>query len=182
MARLIAMASLMLALAAPARADPVAVPALTTRVTDLTDTLTAEQRGMIETKLAWVERRTGAQIAVLIMPTTGPDSIEDYAARVVSTWGLGRKGIDDGVLLLVARTDRRMRIAVGRGLTAAIPDETAAAIIQDRMVPAFRAGDFAGGLGAAIAALVPLIVRDGLPVPNKASQATPMSSALAEAA
>jgi uncharacterized protein len=182
MARLVAVAGLLLALAVPARAEPVAVPPLATRVVDLTDTLTAEQSRMIETKLAAVERRTGAQIAVLIVPTTGPDSIEDYASRVVSTWGLGRKGIDDSVLLLVAKTDRRMRIAVGRGLTAAIPDATAARIIQDRMVPAFRQADFAGGITAAIAAIVPLIAKDGLPVPDKASQATPMSPALAEAA
>jgi uncharacterized protein len=181
--RMAAAAGLLLALAVqPAWADPVAVPALATRVTDQTGTLTAEQSRMIETKLAWVERRTGAQIAVLIVPTTGTDSIEAYALRVFGSWGLGRKDINDGVLLLVAKTDRRMRIEVGTGLGAAIPDATAVRIIQDDMVPAFRAGDFARGITAAIASLVPLIARDGLPKPEKASQAAPMPPALADAA
>jgi uncharacterized protein len=181
--RMAAAAGLLLALAMqPARADPVAVPVLAARVTDQTGTLTAEQSRMIETKLAWVERRTGAQIAVLIVPTTGSDSIEAYALRVFNSWGLGRKDIDDGVLLLVAKGDRRMRIEVGTGLETAIPDATALRIIQDDMVPAFRAGDFFRGLAAAIAALVPLIEQDGLPKPEKASQAAPMLPALAEAA
>jgi uncharacterized protein len=171
MRRILALAiGLFLALPAAA-AQPVAVPPLTAFVLDLTGTLTPDQGRMIETKLNWIERSTGAQIAVVIIPTTGPEGIDAYALRAFNTWKLGRRDIDDGVLLLVAKNDRTLRIEVGFGLERAIPDATAVAIIRDRMVPAFRAGDFAGGLAAGISALVPLIRGAGLPAPRKAADA-----------
>lgn len=155
-----------LLLAQPAAAQPVAVPPLTALVLDQTGTLTPDQSRMMQAKLDWIELGTGAQIAVVIIPTTGPESIDAYALRAFNTWGLGRRDINDGVLLLVAKDDRTVRIEVGLGLERAIPDATAAAIIQDRMVPAFRTGDFAGGLVAAISALLPLIRGAGLPAPR----------------
>lgn len=158
-------------LALPAAAELVAVPPQTARVLDLTGTLTPDQSRMFEAKLDWIELRIGAQIAILIIPTTGPESVSAYALRAFNTWKLGRRDINDGVLLLVARNDRTLRIEVGLGLEQAIPDATAAAIIRDRMVPAFRAGDFAGGLAAAVSALIPLLRGAGLPAPRKGADA-----------
>lgn len=158
-------------LAVPAVARPVAVPPLTAHILDLTGTLTPDQIRMFEAKLAWIELSIGAQIAIVIIPTTGPESIDAYALRAFNTWKLGRRDINDGVLLLVARNDRTVRIEVGFGLEQAIPDATAVAIIQDRMVPAFRAGDFSGGLVAAVSALIPLIRGAGLPAPRKGADA-----------
>lgn len=155
-----------LLLALPAAAQPVAVPPLTALVLDQTGTLTPDQSRMMAAKLDWIELSTGAQIAVVIIPTTGPESIDAYALRAFNSWGLGRRDINDGVLLLVATADRTVRIEVGLGLEKAIPDATAAAIIQDRMLPAFRSGDVAGGLVAAISALLPLIRSAGLPAPR----------------
>ncbi len=151
-------------LALPAMARPVAVPPLTTHILDLTGTLTPDQSRMFEAKLAWVQLRIGAQ-------TTGAESIDAYALRAFNTWKLGRRDINDGVLLLVAKSDRKVRIEVGFGLEQAIPDATAVAIVQDRMVPAFRAGDFAGGLAAAVSALIPLLRGAGLPAPRKGADA-----------
>ncbi len=155
-----------LLLALPAAAQPVAVPPLTALVLDQTGTLTPDQSRMMEAKLDWIELGTGAQIAVVIIPTTGPESVEAYSQRAFNTWGLGRRDINDGVLLLIAKDDRTVRIEIGLGLEQAIPDDKAAAIIQDKMLPAFRTGDFAGGLVAAISALLPLIRSAGLPAPR----------------
>ena len=105
-----------------ATAEEIAVPALTARVTDLTNTLTAEQRTTLETKLQTLEAQKGSQIAVLMVPTTRPEEIEQYSIRVVEQWKLGRKKVDDGVLLLVAKDDRKLRIEVGYGLEGALPD------------------------------------------------------------
>lgn len=158
-------------LALPAMARPVAVPPLTTHILDLTGTLTADQSRMFEAKLAWIELSIGAQVAIVIIPTTGAESIDAYALRAFNTWKLGRRDINDGLLLLVAKSDRTVRIEVGLGLEQAIPDATAVAIIQDRMVPAFRAGDFADGLAAAVSALIPLLRGAGLPAPRKGADA-----------
>src|SRR5688572_18985911 len=108
-------ACLMLPAALPAMAD-VAVPPLTTRVTDLTATLSAQQAAALEAKLAAFEQRKGSQLAVLLVPSTQPETVEQYAIRVAEQWKLGRKGVDDGVLLLIAKNDRKLRIEVGRGL------------------------------------------------------------------
>jgi uncharacterized protein len=154
---------LILAVAPATAQQPVAVPQLSARVTDLTGTLSAAERQALETRLAEVQRRKGAQIAILIVPTTGADTVEQYARRVFDQWKLGRQGVDDGVLLLVAKDDRTVRIEPGYGLEGAIPDITAGRIIREQITPAFRQGDFAGGLGNAVDSLNRLI--DGEPLP-----------------
>ncbi|MBF3172302.1 YgcG family protein, partial [Pseudomonas aeruginosa] len=141
------------------------VPALARRVTDLTATLDAAGRARLEASLAALEARKGAQVAILMVPSTYPDSIEAYATRVFEAWKLGRKGIDDGVLVLVAKDDRRMRIEVGYGLEGTITDIDAGRIIREYMTPAFRQQDYAGGLEAAAQRLVRLIDGEALPPP-----------------
>jgi uncharacterized protein len=150
--------------AVAADGDPQPVPALQARVTDLTATLDAGQRAALESDLAALEQRKGAQLAVLIVPTTAPEDIAAYAIRVQDQWKLGRRGVDDGVLLLVAKDDRRVRIEVARGLEGAIPDAAAARIIREYVTPRFREGDYAGGLRDAVGALTTLI--DGEPLPE----------------
>ncbi|HKE47095.1 MAG TPA: YgcG family protein [Rhodanobacteraceae bacterium] len=141
------------------------IPSLTARVTDITGTLSAPQRKALDDKLAALESRKGAQVAVLIVPTTAPETIEQYATRVFDAWKLGRKGVDDGVLIVVAKNDRRTRIEVAYGLEGAIPDAAAKRIAHDYMSPKFRAGDFAGGLDAGTQALIALIDDEPLPPP-----------------
>jgi uncharacterized protein len=158
----------MLALLFAARAsaqDARPVPALHARVTDETATLTAPQRASLEAKLAALERRKGAQIAVLIVATTAPETIEQYATRVFDAWKLGRKGVDDGVLVIVAKSDRHVRIEVAYGLEGAIPDAAAKRIAHDYMSAHFMHGDFAGGLDAGTDALTALIDEEPLPAP-----------------
>ena len=145
-----------------ARAD-VAIPPLTARVTDLTGTLTPAQRDGLENELRAFEARKGSQIAVLIVPTTQPEAIEQYSIRVTDAWKLGRKGIDDGVLLLVAKNDRKLRIEVGYGLEGVIPDAIANRVIDEVIVPYFKQGDFYGGIHAGVNRLMRLI--DGEPLP-----------------
>ncbi|HEX5122618.1 MAG TPA: YgcG family protein [Rhodanobacteraceae bacterium] len=145
--------------------DAPSVPALHARVTDETATLTAPERAAIESKLAALEQRKGAQIAVLIVATTQPETIEQYATRVFEAWKLGRKGVDDGVLLIVAKNDHRVRIEPGRGLEGAIPDAAAKRIAHDYLSARFAHGDFAGGLDAGIDALTALIDDEPLPAP-----------------
>ena len=135
-------------LAAAIATAQVAVPALKSRVTDLTGTLTPGQQAEIEGRLEAFERRRGTQVAVLMLPTTQPEAIEQYSMRVVERWKLGRKKVDDGVLLIVAKNDRRLRIEVGYGLEGVLPDITAKRIISDTIVPRFKQGDFYGGLVA----------------------------------
>ncbi|WP_152226830.1 YgcG family protein [Pseudomonas sp. SCB32] len=151
------LAALLLCWAAVLQAAPVAIPPLSARVTDLTQTLDAGQRAQLESQLAGLEQRKGAQIAVLLIPTTGEDSIEDYAVRAFEQWKLGRKGVDDGVLLVVAKNDHALRIEVGYGLEGTITDVQAGRIIRDAIVPHFKTGDFAGGIQAGVDSLVALI-------------------------
>jgi uncharacterized protein len=147
----------------PAGAD-VPVPQLKARVTDLTATLSQDQRAALEQKLAALEARKGSQVAVLLVPTTEPETVEQYATRVFDQWKLGRKGIDDGVLLLVAKNDRKLRIEVGYGLEGAIPDAIARRVIDEDIVPLFKQGNFAGGIEAGVARITKLI--DGEPMPQ----------------
>jgi uncharacterized protein len=142
-----------------------AIPPLTQRVTDLTGTLTAEQQAGLEARLQAFEQQKGSQIAILIVPTTQPEDIAQYSIRVVEAWKLGREKQDDGVLILLAKNDRKMRIEVGYGLEGAIPDVTAKRIISDVMAPYFRQGDFYGGLNAAVELIVALIDGEALPAP-----------------
>jgi uncharacterized protein len=143
----------------------VSVPALTARVTDLTGTLSAEQRQSLEDKLAAFEVSQGSQIVVLLVATTQPEDIAAYANRVFNTWKPGRKGIGDGLLLVVAKQDRKIRIEVGRALEGAVPDLAAKRVIDETMTPAFRQGDFAGGLEQATGRLMALVRGEALPPP-----------------
>ena len=163
--RALALAAL-LALGALAVAQ-VAVPELKARVTDQTGTLTAEQRAALEQRLAAFEQRKGSQVAVLLVPTTAPETIEQYSIRVAEAWKLGRKGVDDGVLLLVAKDDRAMRIEVGYGLEGAVPDAIAKRIIEETLKPHFREGDFYGGINAGTDQLIHVIDGEPLPPPAK---------------
>jgi len=152
------------------------IPPLTARVTDTTGTLDASQKQTLETSLATLEQRKGAQLAVLIVPTVKPEEIEQYSIRVVDAWKLGRKSVDDGVLLIVAKNDHRVRIEVGRGLEGAIPDAANARIIREYITPKFRAGDFFGGIVDATDALTKLIDGEPLPPPLVEERRAPGAS------
>ncbi|MBI5899894.1 MAG: TPM domain-containing protein [Rhodocyclales bacterium] len=143
-------------------AEPVPLPALSSRVTDLTGTLDATQRGRLEARLAAIDRAGKAQIALLLLPTTQPETIEAFGIRLAEAWKIGHKGANNGLIVIVARDDRRMRIEVGYGLEGRIPDAIASRIVNERMAPAFRQGDFFGGLDAALAAIEGAL--DGEPV------------------
>ena len=149
----------------PSSGDFLAVPALRARVTDLTGTLNSQQRSALEKTLAQFEARRGSQIAVLIVPSTKPETVEQYAARIEEAWKLGRKGIDDGVLLLVAKDDRRLRIEVGYGLEGVLTDAVAKRIIEDDIVPSFKRNDFYGGILTGIEHIIRVSERQKLPPP-----------------
>ena len=142
------------------------VPALKTRVTDLTQTLSPVERISLEDKLAAFETKKGSQIAVLIVPTTQPEDIAQYSIRVVEKWKIGREKSDDGVLLLVAKDDRKLRIEVGRGLEGAIPDLYAKRIVSEVIGPKFKQGDFYGGIDAGVDKLIALMDGEALPDPT----------------
>lgn len=144
------------------------VPELEKRVTDLTNTLTDAQINSISDKLATFEENKGSQIAVLLVNTTQPETIEQYSIRVVEQWKIGRADIDDGVLLLIAKQDRKMRIEVGYGLEGAIPDAYAKRIIEQIIKPEFRGGDFYHGITKGTDALIGLINGEELPEPSHA--------------
>ncbi len=146
------------------------VPPLAARVTDTTGTLAPDAVASLESQLAAIEQRKGAQVAVLMVASTAPESIEQYSIRVVEAWKIGRgsvdgKKVDDGVLVLVAKNDRRIRIEVGYGLEGAIPDALAKRIIAETISPRFKQGDFAGGLQAGVAEVGRLIEGEALPAP-----------------
>jgi uncharacterized protein len=143
------------------------VPKLEARVTDLTGTLTAEQQSTLEEKLAAFEARKGAQIVVLMVPTTHPEEIEQYSIRVVEQWKIGRKRVDDGVLLIIAKNDRRVRIEVGYGLEGALPDAIANRIIYETMRPLFAENDFYGGINAGVDQIARVIDGEPLPPPDR---------------
>ncbi|MFT4047746.1 MAG: YgcG family protein [Solimonas sp.] len=161
----------MLLFASLAALADVPVPALTARVTDQTGTLDASQRAALESKLAAFEQAKGSQIALLIVPTTEPETIEQYSIRVAEQWKLGRKGVDDGLLILVARNDRALRIEVGYGLEGAVPDAIANRVIDEIIVPKFRSGDYYGGLDAGVDQLIKVIDGEPLPAPPQRSAA-----------
>jgi uncharacterized protein len=154
------------ALAASAQ-DPRPVPVLTASVIDQTGTLSAAQVGALEAKLAGYERTLGTQIVVLVVPTTQPEDIADFTQRVGDAWKIGRKDVGDGLLIVVAKNDRRVRIAPAKTLEGAIPDLAARQIIDRVIVPAFRADDYAGGLNAAVDQLVARIRGEALPLPGE---------------
>ncbi len=148
----------------------VEIPELTTRVTDLTGTLNAQEQAALESKLAAFEAKKGSQIAVLIVPTTEPEVIEQYSIRVAQKWQLGREKTDDGVLVLIAKNDRKMRIEVGYGLEGAIPDVYAKRIVSDIMRPRFKQGDLYGGIDASVDTLISIVDGEALPAPQQQGQ------------
>jgi len=149
----------------------VAVPPLSGRVVDQTGTLSSGDIAALTQTLKDLETRKGSQVAVLIVPTTQPETIEQYSIRVAEAWKIGRKKIDDGALLVVAKNDRKLRIEVGYGLEGALNDATASRIIEEVITPKFRSGDFAGGISAGIDRIVGVINGEPLPAPAAAPAA-----------
>lgn len=148
------------------------VPALSARVIDQTATLSSPQRQALESKLAAFESSNGSQIIVLMVTTTAPEEISAYAQRVADTWKIGRRGVGDGLLIVVAKKDRAVRIEVAKALEGAVPDLAAFRIIDKQLRPAFQAGDFAGGLNAAIDRIAELVRAEKLP-PGQGSAQQP---------
>lgn len=146
------------------------VPALTSRLIDQTATLSAEQAASIEQRLQGIETKSGSQVVVLMVPTTAPEDIAAYAHRVADTWKIGRKDVGDGLLLVIAKNDRRMRLEVARALEGAIPDLAASRIIDQQMAPRFRQNDYAGGILAALDQVAARIAGEALPPPTAASR------------
>ncbi len=144
----------------------VPIPVLKARVTDQTSTLDNGTLDSLEAKLAAFEARTGSQIAVLVLPTTRPEAVEQYALRVAEVWKLGREGIDDGALLLIALDDREVRIEVGYGLEGALTDIASRRIISDSILPSFRAGDIAGGIEGGVERMISVAEGEPLPEPQ----------------
>lgn len=161
---------LLLFAAQPAAAE-VAVPPLTGRVVDQVAMLTAAQAATLEEKLKAFEERKGSQVAVLIVPTTQPETIEQFSLRVAEAWKIGRKRIDDGAILIVAKDDRTLRIEVGYGLEGALNDATAKRIIDEIIVPRFRAGQFSEGIEAGVDRILRVIDGEALP-PRRQPQPT----------
>lgn len=155
----------------------VAVPAKAARVTDQAGMLTVQQRSALEGVLSDYERKSGSQIAVLLLPSTAPEAIEQYSIRVADAWKLGRRGVDDGVLLVVAKDNpsslRRLRIEAGRGVQGTLTDAQSKRILQDVIAPHFRQNDFYGGLAAGVSAIATLLDKERLPAPPGGTVASP---------
>jgi uncharacterized protein len=143
----------------------VAVPPLDRPVTDLTNTLSQQQQQALDQKLRGLDASKGARIAILVLPTTAPETIEQYSVRAAASRKLGREKVDDGVLLVVAKDDRAVRIEVGYGLEGALPDVIASRIVEQVIVPRFREGDFYGGIDAAVDRIVAVLQGEPLPAP-----------------
>jgi len=143
-----------------------AVPPLTGHVVDQTATLNSEQKAALEQTLIAFEANKGSQLAVLIVPSTAPEDIAQYALRVAEQWKLGRKKIDDGAIMVVAKNDRAMRIEVGYGLEGALNDATAKRIISETILPRFKGGDYPGGISAGVARIIGVVGGEPLPAPN----------------
>ncbi len=156
--------ALVLFLVAVAAWAQVAVPPYSAPVVDLTRTLTREQQAALSRMLQEFEARKGSQIAVLLVPTTRPEEIEQYSIRVAEQWKAGRKNVDDGAIVVVAKDDRAVRIEVGYGLEGALPDAIANRIIREAILPRFREGDFYGGITAGVDRMIRVI--DGEPLPE----------------
>ncbi|HEY0685495.1 MAG TPA: YgcG family protein [Steroidobacter sp.] len=163
---------LLLAFAALAQELPIPAPP-DAYVLDLTGTLRSEEIAALNSRLAAFEQSKGSEIAVLIVPTTQPETIEEYSIRVADAWKVGRAAPEDGVILLVAKNDRAVRIEVGTGLEGALPDVIASRIISQVIAPHFREGDFAGGINAAITRIIAVIEGEPLPEPQRRSTRAP---------
>jgi uncharacterized protein len=145
--------------------DVLPVPPLSGRVIDQTATLTAPQQAALDAKLAAFEQAAGPQIVLLLVPSTAPEDIAAYAQRVADSWKIGRREVGDGLLLVVAKNDRTVRIEVAKALEGAVPDLAARQIIDRAIVPAFKAGDYAGGLNAGLDQLMARLRGENLPLP-----------------
>jgi uncharacterized protein len=169
------MLTLLLACSAHAQATFKPVPPLRARVTDEVGMLTPDQRQRLESVLADYEAKTGSQIAVLLVASTEPEAIEQYGIRVAEAWKLGRKGVDDGVLLLVAKNNpkalRRLRIEAGRGVQGVLTDAQSKRILEDTIAPHFRQNDWYGGLVAGVGAIATLLNQEKFPAPQAQAQA-----------
>ncbi|MDP1690603.1 MAG: TPM domain-containing protein [Burkholderiaceae bacterium] len=159
--------SLLLATAALHAQDVLPVPPLSARVIDQTGTLTATQNQALTDKLAAFEAESGSQIVVLMVPTTQPEDIAAYAQRIGEAWKIGRREVGDGLLIVVAKNDRRVNIQTAKALEGAVPDLAARLIIDSAIRPAFRADDYAGGLNAAVDRLIARIQGEALPAPTR---------------
>jgi uncharacterized protein len=148
----------------------VAVPTLSGRVVDETGTLSAGDIASLTQKLKDLETRKGSQVAVLIVPTTEPETIEQFSIRAAEAWKIGRRKIDDGALLVVAKNDRKLRIEVGYGLEGSLTDATSRRIIDEIIVPKFRNGDFAGGISAGVDRIIAVAEGEKLPAPVSQQQ------------
>ena len=153
--------------------DVLPVPPLSGRVVDQTGTLTTAQSSALSAKLAAIEQSQGSQLVLLLVPSTQPEDITSYAQRVADAWKIGRREVGDGLLIVVAKNDRKVRIEVAKTLEGAIPDLMAKRIINEQISPAFKAGDFAGGLNAAVDAAATRIRGENLPAPTHQSQTAP---------
>jgi uncharacterized protein len=151
----------------PGAGAEVPIPALSAHVTDETGTLADDQRASLEQTLQAFETKKGSQISVLMVPTTAPETIEQYSLRVVEQWKLGRKNVDDGVLLIIAKNDRTLRIEVGYGLEGALTDATSSRIINETIVPRFRQGDYYGGVAAGVDGIMRVVDGEPLPAPDQ---------------
>lgn len=145
------------------------VPTLSARVTDETGTLTSNEIANLDQILSAFEKRKGSQIVILMVPTTAPESIEQYGIRVADQWKLGRKQVDDGAILIIAKSDRALRIEVGYGLEGVLTDVASKRIIDQIIVPHFKQQDFYGGINAGVRALIRLIDGEALPSPTQSS-------------
>lgn len=163
--RAAALAALLLASGLACAQQLAAIPALDSPVVDTTGTLSPQQKQALVQQALALQQRKGSQLQVLMVPTTQPEAIEQYTTRAFDQYKLGRKGVDDGVMIVVAKDDHRARIEPGYGLEGAIPDAIANRIIQEYLVPKFRANDYAGGLSDATAAIGKLIDGEALPAP-----------------
>ncbi|WP_075795090.1 TPM domain-containing protein [Massilia putida] len=168
------MLTVLLACSAHAQGQFKAVPALRARVTDEVGMLTPDQRRKLESVLADYEAKTGSQIAVLLVASTEPEAIEQYSIRVADAWKLGRKGVDDGVLLVVAKDNpkalRRLRIEAGRGVQGVLTDAQSKRILEDTIAPHFRQQDWYGGLVAGVGAIATLLDQEKFPAPQPQAQ------------
>jgi uncharacterized protein len=169
-ATLVALALGLGLLTAVAATADVAVPPLTGRVVDTTATLSTDQIASLDQTLKNFEARKGSQIAVLIVPTTQPEAIEQFSIRVGEAWKIGRKKVDDGAILVIAKDDRKLRIEVGYGLEGALTDVTAKRIIDEIITPKFRSGDFAGGISDGVGRIIKVVDGEPLPAPEPAWQ------------
>ena len=163
---LLSLAFVLIAGFAPRAPAQIPLPKFEALVTDLTGTLTAQQQASLDDKLTQFQARKGAQVVVLMLPSTAPEDIAQFGIRLAEAWKVGREGPDDGLILIVAKDDRAMRFEVGHGLEGALPDALASRIINETIAPLFKQGDFYGGINAGLDQAIRVIDGEALPAPQ----------------